>query len=55
MQLTDLSPRIKRVYYMMFSGGNGPLFDGGAMRSAGKILAHQSRVAPNRACAPTGL
>jgi len=55
VRLTDLSPRITRVYYMRFSGGNGPLFDGGAIRPAGDVLAHRSPNFGGGACPNTGI
>jgi hypothetical protein len=55
VQLTDLSPRITRVYYMRFAGGNGPLFDGGSLRPAGQVLAGGALTYPGARCHDTGL
>src|SRR5579883_2421194 len=54
VQLTDLSPRIKRLYYMMFVGSNGPLFDGKTLRPAGHVLA-SGALTWGHHCAPTGM
>ncbi|MGZ3419545.1 MAG: hypothetical protein ACXVEF_23965 [Polyangiales bacterium] len=53
VRLTDLSPRITRVYYMRFGFGNGPLFDGGSLNAAGEVLAHHRTTGGK--CAPTGI
>lgn len=43
VRLTELSPRITRVYYMHFLSGNGPLFDPPlAIRPAGTVLAQRA-------------
>ena len=54
VQLTDLSPRITRLYYMTFAGGNGPLFEGSTLRPAGHVLATGSLTYAHD-CAPTGM
>ena len=46
VRLTDLSSRIKRVYYMRFDGGNGPLVESGSVRPAGHVLATRALDAP---------
>jgi hypothetical protein len=53
--LTKLSPRIKRIYYMQFAGGNGPLFDGTALRPAGTVLAHRQTTYRGARCPATGM
>jgi Glycosyl hydrolases family 43 len=55
VQLTDLSPRITRLYYMRFAGGNGPLFDGSSLRSAGQVLAGGALTYQGARCHDTGL
>ena len=55
VQLTSLSPRIKRLYYMRFAGGNGPLVDGSGLRPAGQVLASESLVYEGVRCADTGM
>lgn len=55
VQLTDLSPRIKRVYYMRFAAGNGPLFDGSSIRPAGRVLASQALTYQGAHCHDTGM
>jgi hypothetical protein len=55
VRLTELSPRITRVYFMHFSGGNGPLLDGAALRPAGIVLGSRSPTYSGASCAATGL
>jgi len=55
VQMTDLSPRFTRVYYMRFAGGNGPLFDGTTMRPAGQVLASGALVYEGTKCGETGM
>jgi hypothetical protein len=55
VQLTNLSPRFTRVYFMTFAGGNGPLFDGATLRPAGVVLAARATSYGGAKCAPTGM
>lgn len=56
VRLTELSPRVTRLYYMHFLSGHGPLFDGGTtLRPAGQVLAGRATSYDGASCAPTGL
>ena len=55
VRLTELSPRITRLYYMRFGAGNGPLLDGQALRPAGQVLANYSPLYAGARCADTGI
>jgi len=55
VRLTEHSSRIRRVYYMRYEGGNGPLLSGSALNPAGHVLASRARTFSGAACASTGL
>lgn len=55
VQLTDLSPRITRLYYMRFADGNGPLYDGSTMRPAGHVLVDGALTYQGARCHDTGM
>ncbi len=61
VRLTDLSPRIKRLYYMKFASSNGPLLDWkgsppkASLRPAGQILAEGKTSFGGAKCAPMGV
>jgi hypothetical protein len=55
VQLTNLSPRFRRLYYMWYSKGNGPLLDGNVLRPAGVVLANRETSYSGATCPPTGM
>ena len=55
VRLTELDPRITRVYYMHFGSSNGPLLDGSTLRPAGIVLGTRSPTYTGATCAATGL
>jgi hypothetical protein len=55
VRLTELDSKIKRVYYMHYAGGNGPLLDGSTLRPAGTVMGTRSPNYAGAHCADTGM
>jgi hypothetical protein len=55
VQLTELSNRITRVYFLQFGAGRGPLVSGNDLNAAGQILASRATSFAGASCADTGM